>query len=93
MGPEFNFLTSAVSKFDNSNHDVSKNFRKFDLAIDLGVAYNIKNGFGIELRYCHGFEDLADVFLTDPLGNDIGKDRIGSNRVFQLGLFYKFFKN
>jgi opacity protein-like surface antigen len=92
LGPEFNFLTKANSKFDGSNHDVSKNYRKFDLAIDLGVAYNIKKGLGVELRYSYGFEDLADVILTDQFGNDMGTDRIGSNRVFQFGLFYKISK-
>ena len=92
LGPEFNFLTNANSKFDGSNHDVSKNFRKFDLAVDLGVTYKIKHGLGVEIRYSYGFEDLADVILTDQLGNEIGKDRIGSNRVFQLGLFYTLSK-
>ncbi len=92
FGPEFNFLTNANSKFDGSNHDVSKNFRKFDLAIALGATYSIKKNVGIELRYSYGFEDLADVILIDQSGNQIGKDRTGSNRVFQLGLFYKFSK-
>ena len=92
LGPEFNVLTNANSKFNGSNHDVTKYYRKFDLAIDLGVAYKIKHGLGVELRYSYGFEDLVDVTYTDQAGNDIGKDRIGSNRVFQLGVFYKFSK-
>ena len=92
LGPEFNFLINANSKFDGSNHDVSKNFRKFDLAIDLGMTYKIKHGLGVELRYSYGFEDLEDVIVTDQLGTEIGKERVGSNRVFQLGLFYKFSK-
>jgi len=37
----------------------------------------------------YGFEDLADVTLTDPMGNENGRDRTGSNRVFQLAIFYK----
>jgi hypothetical protein len=93
LGPEFSFLTSANSRFDGSNHDVLKNFRKFDLGIDLGATYNIKNGFGAELRYSYGFEDLADVTVTDLSGNLIGKRKVGSNRVFQFGLFYKIRKN
>jgi len=91
LGPEFNFLTNANSKFDDSNHDVSKNYRKFDFAIDLGVAYNPNNKLGIDLRYSYGFEDLADVTTTDLLGNPIGKERKGSNRVLQLGLYYYIF--
>lgn len=90
LGPEFNFLINANSKFDGANHDGTKNFRKFDLAIDLGAAYNFTKALGVELRYSYGFEDLADVTYTDQAGNDIGTDRIGSNRVFQLGVFYKF---
>ena len=54
--------------------------------------YKIKHGLGVELRYSYGFEDLVDVTYTDLLGNEISKDRIGSNRVFQLGVFYKFSK-
>lgn len=91
-GPEFNFLTKASSKFDGSDHDVSKIYRKFDMAIDLGVTYKIFMGLGAELRYSYGFEDLADVTCTDQFGNDIGKGKTGNNRVFQLGLFYKFSK-
>jgi len=90
LGPEFNFLTNAKSKFDGSNHDVSNNYRKFDLAIDFGATYVTKKDLGLEIRYSYGFEDLADVILTDPMGNEIGRDRTGSNRVFQLGIFYKF---
>jgi opacity protein-like surface antigen len=92
LGPEFSFLTNANSKFDGSNHDVSKNYRKFDFAIDLGATYTIIKSLGVELRYSYGFEDLVDVTYTDQNGNDIGKGRIGSNRVFQLGVFYKFSK-
>ncbi len=91
-GPEFNFLTTANSKFDGTNHDGTKIYRKFDFAIDLGVAYTIIHGLGAELRYSYGFEDLVDVTYTDQNGNDIGTGRIGSNRVFQLGVFYKFSK-
>lgn len=92
LGPEFNFLTSANSRFDGVNHDGTKNFRKFDFAIDLGATYTIIKGLGVELRYSYGFEDLVDVTYTDQNGNDIGTGRIGSNRVFQLGVFYKFSK-
>jgi hypothetical protein len=88
-GPELSFLTNAKSRFDNTDHDVSKNFRKFDVAIDLGIKYNISNVFGIDLRYSFGFEDLMDVMFTDQFGDEIGKRRVGSNRVFQIGVFYK----
>ena len=92
LGPEFNFLTRAKSKFNNTDHDVTKIYRKFDLGIDLGVAYNLNAKLGIELRYFYGFEDLADVTITDSMGNFIRNDRIGSNRVLQFGLYYIFSK-
>lgn len=91
-GPEFNFLSSANSKFNGTDHDVSKIYRKFDMAVDVSVAYKIIAGLGGELRYSYGFEDLVDVTYTDQNGNDTGKGRIGSNRVFQLVVFYKFSK-
>lgn len=93
LGPEFGFLMSANSKFDGSNHDISKNFRKFDLAMNLGSSFNLKNGLGFELRYSHGFEKLVDVSITDQSGNEIGNDKVGSNRVFQIGVFYKLIKS
>lgn len=92
VGPEFNYMTAARSAFDGTIHDVSKNFRKFDPAIDLGVAYKIKNGLGAELRYSYGFDDLTDVMYTDQFGAETGKGRAGSNRVLQLGILYKFSK-
>jgi Outer membrane protein beta-barrel domain len=91
-GPELNFLTNANSKFDGSNYDISKNFRKFDLAVDLGVVYKIKNGLGMEVRYSHSLKDLANVIILDPFGNEIEERKVGSHRVFQIGLFYKFKK-
>ena len=91
-GPEFNFLTTANSKFNGIDHDVSKIYRKFNMAVDIGVAYKIIAGLGAELRYSYGFEDLVDVTYTDQNGNDIGKDRAGSNRVLQFVVFYKLFK-
>lgn len=90
LGPEFNFLSSANSRFDGRDHDVAENFEKFDMAVDLGLAYKIKYGLGIEIRYSYGFIGLTDVLLTDPLGNEIGIGKAGNNSVFQLGVFYKF---
>ena len=90
LGPELNFITNAKSKSANRNNDISNNFRKFDMAIDFGTAYNLKNGLGIEFRYSHGFEDLANVIKTDQLGNYLGTQKQGSNRVMQIGLFYIF---
>ena len=90
LGPEFGFLLKANSKFDNTNHDVTKNYKKFDMAISLGIAYNLNNKIGIDLRYCYSFINLVEATLTDAMGNVVGKDKQGKNSVFQLGLFYIF---
>jgi hypothetical protein len=90
LGPEYSFLTKANSKFDGSDHDISKNYRKWDVAIDLGVTINITHRLGAAIRYCYGLNDLANVTLTDPLGNMIADYKTGSNRVFQLALLYQF---
>ena len=89
-GPEFGFLTKANSKFDGSSHDVSSYYRKFDVAIDLGIACLISNGFGAEVRGSYGFNDLADATQTDSQGNQIANYRVGGNRVLQFGIFYSF---
>ena len=90
VGPEFNFLTDAVAKFGNEKTNVSNHFNKFDMAVDLGVAYALKHGLGIEARYSYGFDDLFNGVQTDVNGNIIQSGSMGSNRVFQLGLFYRF---
>lgn len=89
LGPEFNFMTSAKIKFDESN-DISNLFKKFDIAADLGIAYYFTRNFGAELRYSHSFGYLMELIYTDPLGNDLGTEKTGHNRVFQVGLFYRF---
>lgn len=92
LGPELSILTTASSKSKDGYHDLSRYYRNFDFAIDLGAIYNIKNGLGAELRYSYGFKDLSDVMMTDEFGRDIGKATIGRNLVLQIGLFYKFLK-
>jgi len=93
VGPEFSFLLKANSIFDGEDHDVSDNFRKFDSGIAGGIACSFTSQIGAEFRYSHGFQDLSDVILTDALGNEIGRSRVGGNRVFQFSLFYLFWKN
>ena len=90
VGPELNYITNAKLKSGNRNNDISANFRKFDIALDFGTAYNLKNGLGIEFRYCYGFDGIANVVQTDQLGNYIGTKKQGSNQVIQLGIFYIF---
>lgn len=90
LGPELNFLTAAKSKFGQDEFDLSKIYRKFDMGIDAGIAYNLSQQIGIEARYYYGFDDLVDGVITDDSGNEVKKDRFGSNQVLQLGIVYKF---
>ena len=89
LGPEFNFLTSAKSRFDNTDHDLTKVYKKFDFGIDAGVAYQIQKSLGIEVRYYYGLTYLLQGVVTDPFGNDIGAVKIGKNKVLQVGICYK----
>jgi hypothetical protein len=90
IGPEFSFLTNANSTFNGHKQNTTNLYRKFDLGIDVGATYTIKNGFGLELGYNYGFEDLMNVTFTDEYGNPTRKEKVGSNRVLQFGIFYIF---
>lgn len=88
LGPELGFLTSANSKYDSRQSDLYQIFRHFDLGADVGTAYTIKEGFGIDIRYNYGFNDLANVVYTDANGTIISHGKAGANRVFQAGIYY-----
>lgn len=88
LGPELGFLTSAKSNFGGTSHDISSTYREFDIGIDLGLAYYVSKGFGVDLRYCYGFKGLVNVVYTDQYGNVTSQGKTGANRVFQLGIYY-----
>ena len=90
IGPEFNYLITAKSQINGISNDLSKNYRKFDVAIDLGLTYELLKNIGIEVRYCYGLSYLAEGTLMDSRGNQIGKVKLGKNRVLQAGLYYIF---
>lgn len=89
LGPEFGFLTSANSKFNGINNDVSTFYRKFDAGVDLSLVYSFTKEAGLDLRYNYGFKDLINGVFTDAYGNVVGQGRLGANRVLQVG-FYSF---
>lgn len=89
-GPEFNYLINAKSHIEEVSSDLSTIYKKFDVGIDLGVAYQLLKSIGIEIRYCYGLSYLAEGTLMDNQGNNIGKIKQGKNRVVQAGLFYIF---
>ena len=93
LGPEFNFLTTAKSKIEGTDGDLTDVYKKFDLGIDLGASYEIQKSIGVEVRYSHGITHLVEGSVLDNFGNETGKIKLGKNRVFQIGIFYKFGKN
>jgi hypothetical protein len=89
-GPEFGYMARANARYDDANHNLSKNFNNFEMAVDFGLSYHLKNGLGLEVRYNHGFENLTEVSLTNQQGNITGHKKQGSNRLFQAGIIYIF---
>jgi hypothetical protein len=88
FGPEAGLMTTAKSKSSGIETDLYAFYRHFDLGLDLGFAYSIKKGLGLELRYNFGFSDLANVVYTDTNGNIIAQAKAGANRVLQAGIYY-----
>ena len=73
-GPQVGFLVSGDNKAD---------YNSIDFALSLGVSYVVPStGFGIDLRYNHGLNDISK-----------SSDVKSTNRGIQLGLFYIFGHN
>ena len=90
LGPEFGYLTKAVSKSSGISTDMTGTFRHFDMGFDIGAAYTISKGFGIEARYNHGFKDLVNVVYMNNNEDISGQGKDGANSVLQVGIFYMF---
>lgn len=88
FGPEFGFLRKAASKSQGITDDMTFGYRRFDIGVDLGIAYDISENFGAEARYNYGFKDLVNVVFLDPGGNIVSQGKNGANRVFQVGIYY-----
>lgn len=80
-GPQFGFLVSAKSKFNNGSVDVKDATKGFDFGLGLGAGYYFTPNIGVNLRYLAGLTDI----VKDRIGGDSAK-----NGVFQAGLSYKF---
>ncbi len=63
-------------------NNVSQNITGADLNMSFGLGYEHWSGFGVEARYKMG---VVDVF------HDYNVRGSAQNRVFQIGLIYKFF--
>lgn len=81
MGPEIGLL---VSTNDGSP------YRKTDFSVVVGAGYSIRSNIGIEARYDHGLSKLIKGLIVSQDGRVEGYKYFGSNRTFQLGLWYQF---
>lgn len=91
FGPEISFLVMADSKYDGSNNNITGVYSRVDAAIDLGITYNIVKRLGIVLCYSYGLQVLDGAVKTSTIINYVGVYN-ASNRVFQVGIFYRFSK-
>ncbi|SDI98831.1 porin family protein [Chryseobacterium jejuense] len=69
--------TTSNSQSDDINKD---NINKFNFGLGLGLGYDITNNIGISARYTNS---LTKIEKSRPAAEN-------NNRVFQLGLNYKF---
>ncbi len=90
LGPEFGYLLAARLIIGNENNiNVLKQYPpRFDISACIGLQHRFTKNAGIEIRYNYGFNTLYSV---DAVGNRYTEKK-GSNRVFQIGVNYKFHK-
>ena len=81
VGPGFGFLMSAKSKFEmdgeEDEEDVKEYFEGLDINGNIGLGYNMANGFGIGARFSKGFSNII---------KDAGDDYKATNSVFMISL-------
>jgi len=56
-GPQLGFLVSAKEKTDNDNVSIS-NQKTVDFSLNLGLAYDLKNGIFFQTRYNLGLSNI-----------------------------------
>jgi hypothetical protein len=78
-GPQVGFMVSAEQKIGDVEIDISDNFSTIDFSWVFGAGYLFESGFGLDLRYNLGINDIGDVNNFEA-----------RNRVFQAGVFYQF---
>lgn len=86
-GPQVGFLVSAkdevYNKLDNTTNvaDVKDKFKSLDVAVNVGVGYDILDKVFAQVRYSVGLTDI---------NNDALNSKTIKSGVFQLSLGYKF---
>jgi Outer membrane protein beta-barrel domain len=90
-GLEFGYLTKADSKPNSSSRNIARGYQRFDVAVDLGMAYRIKKYLAVECRYSHGTQSVDGSILAPSVIDFVGIHK-ATNRVFQMGMCYIFQK-
>jgi opacity protein-like surface antigen len=89
FGPEFGYLLSAHLLFDGVGVNSTNRYpSRFDAAACIGLQYCIIQNISLDIRYNYGFNTLYSVDAEGNRYTDIN----GANRVFQIGVNYKFKK-
>jgi hypothetical protein len=87
LGPQASYLIKAKTELSGSNtsEDNKSDFDNFDVAVNGGIGYLTRVGFGIGARYSHG---LSNVLEDNGSGSNDAPEM--KNRSFQVSLFYLF---
>ncbi|HBH23212.1 MAG TPA: hypothetical protein DDY13_07290 [Cytophagales bacterium] len=96
LGPEFNYMLSAKSKFDSGSIDLfdfweEHNFdvNRFDFGISGGISIFLIDQLTISGRYFHGLSSVfKGVQQNDENGNPLDEDLKFLNQTFQLSVAY-----
>lgn len=75
----FESTTAGVTTTTDIDDDSKDGLAGADFGIDLGVAYGMESGFGVEARFSQGLANIYDIE---------GLDDKFSNRVISVGVFY-----
>ena len=88
-GPEISYLADAQLEVGEYGPDGTDGFSTWDFCLDLGVAYQITKGLGVDLRFGYGLVDVVNILFTDANGQTVAVFNEGRNRTIQLGVNYK----
>ena len=90
IGPETSFLINAKTSYDDDKQNNTITYNRFDLAIDLGIEFNINTQLAFEVRYSYGFPILTGAILSHPSVDYYLGIKNGSNQLLQFDLIYLF---
>ena len=91
FGIEPAFLLSAYVRENGDANDVNEYYETFDFGLVIGTEYYF-NQIGFGFQYVRGLTDLTELTITDPLGGNERREKVGNNNVFQASFIYKIRK-